>query len=142
MSDFNRSICNDQKVLHYTAHSNWEWVVQLNISKYEHFVKVQRCNKMLELPSCREVKVKPFYSLIRMEETILSTGCLTKGFWLSSKAFGFLDPKDALHNHFIASKCFHAMPETKLLSWDGYSEENIGQLPSVPALLKASLGIY
>jgi hypothetical protein len=58
-----------------------------------------------------------------------------------SKAFEFLDPKDALYSNLVKVGASKYMPPTTLIPWDCKDEIEIGLLPSTPSLLKASIGI-
>jgi hypothetical protein len=149
---------SENATVHYTAHHNWAWVLaeairHISIEQSDGTpVPTYLCSRCKELPSQRDPhdkKTKIKYALFRLEiertslknlsvaQTSLST---TVSVWATSPAFAFLDPKDALYRELQLRKCGHLMPKTTLLNWDLTDTCDIGDLPSVPALLKASLG--
>ena len=142
--------------VHYTAHHNWAWILAEAI---EHIstelsggtpLPTYLCSRCKELPSQRDrldKKIKIKYALYRLEigKTCLKsppqmTATRLRSVWATSPAFAFLDPKDALYRELQLRNCCHLMPKTTLLDWDITSTSEIGDLPSIPALLKASLG--
>lgn len=142
--------------MHYTAHHNWAWVLAEAIRHISTELSggtplpTYLCSRCKELPSQRdrhEKKIKIKYALYRLEigktchESLQQmTATRTKSVWATSPAFAFLDPKDALYRELQLRNCCHLMPKTTLLDWDITSTSEIGDLPSTPALLKASLG--
>lgn len=148
----------ENSTVHYTAHHNWAWVL---VEAIRHIsieqssgtpVPTYLCSRCKELPSQRDrhdKKIKIKYALFRLEigktshenlsvaQTVFAT---TASAWATSPAFAFLDPKDALYRELQLRNCDHLMPKTTLLRWDLTNTCDIGDLPSVPALLKASLG--
>jgi hypothetical protein len=159
-SDTVRSLptLSENATVHYTAHHNWAWVLAeairlISIEQSDGTpVPTHLCSRCKELPSQRDPydkKIKIKYALFRLEiartslknlpveQTSLPT---TASVWATSPAFAFLDPKDALYRELQLRNCGHLMPKTTLLNWDLTDACDIGDLPSVPALLKASLG--
>ena len=142
--------------IYYTAHHNWAWVLdhavqQISAEKLGHGT-IHQCKRYKELPSQSSSdvkKVKILYALFRIEVIkSLSAASLfdsrgsgaTSSVWATSLAFAFLDPKDALYRELHNQKAGYLMPKTLLLNWDIENENEIGELPSTPALLKAALG--
>jgi hypothetical protein len=149
---------SENATVHYTAHHNWAWVLaeairHISIEQSDGTpVPTYLCSRCKELPSQRDLhdkKIKVKYALFRLEivrtsltnipvgKTLFPT---TASVWATSPAFAFLDPKDALFRELQLRNCGHLMPKTTLLHWDLTDACDIGDLPSVPALLKASLG--
>eukprot|EP01041_Mallomonas_annulata_P006069 gene6069-12244_t len=136
----------DFQALYYTSHHNWSWVVEEAIRRLtsESSNGVVTCKKIRELPSQINAQniSKDNYALFRIEGIYEITEMKQKyaATWMVSRAFEFLDPKDALYSHLLQSGAQHCMPSTILLPWDTNDESTIQSLPSSPALLKASLG--
>ena len=142
--------------VHYTAHHNWAWVLAEAIRHISTELSdgtplpTYLCSRCKELPSQRHLHdktIKIKYALYRLEigKTCLKsppqmTVTRTRSVWATSPAFAFLDPKDALYRELQLRNRCHLMPKTTLLDWDITSTSEIGDLPSTPALLKASLG--
>ena len=139
----------------YTAHHNWLWVLNAAINQLCNDESVEITarlrNSCKELPSQSSLKKpeKVKYALFRVEVTENSSLLLSSSTcprspcvsaWATSLAFAFLDPKDALYRELLLQNAGHLMPKTSLLNWDIDSLDEIGELPSSPALLKASLG--
>ena len=149
---------SENSTVHYTAHHNWAWVLAEAVKNFSieqsdgSPVPTYLCSRCKELPSQRDPhdqKIKIKYALFRLEigRTSLknppvgqTSFPITASVWATSPAFAFLDPKDALYRELQLRNCGHLMPKTTLLNWDLTENCDIGDLPSVPALLKASLG--
>ena len=150
----NKLFSNSQ--IDYTAHHNWSWVLNTAINQLCNdrsvgLITAHLCNSCKELPSQSSQKKleKVKYALFRVEVTedssrLLNNNTCPRGprvsVWATSLAFAFLDPKDALYRELLLQNAGYLMPKTSLLSWDIDSLDEIGELPSSPALLKASLG--
>lgn len=128
---------NDDFILYYCSHYNWHWVIADALENYSS--RVVHCKSYRDLPSQKASKAPRRYSLFNVE--LFST--INKkwyGAWCISPGFEFLDAKDALYKQFLKYRFQSVMPRTSLISWDSSNEDDIGDLPSIPALLKAALG--
>jgi hypothetical protein len=147
----------DRKTIHYTVHHNWSWIfseaiLQLSNNKtVSTFTNtdIHLYDRCRELPSQKRKlssKEKVKYALFRVEiesNEDPSKAVETKetiSTWATSLAFAFLDPKDALYRELRNNDAGHLMPPTTLLKWDVTDVEEIGEMPSFPAILKAALG--
>lgn len=97
----------------------------------------ERVQRMKELPSHEYFQSRRGYALFRVE--FVKNGTVFSA-WATSPAFESLDAKDSLYQAFSSVQVADVMPHTKLLPWNCESEEQIGELPTSPALLKAPLG--
>lgn len=150
----------------YTVHPNWKWVVEeaihLLCSNSNVVPIASQLPSQIMYSQRREKdktlqKIKYSYALFRLEMT---SGASV---WASSTAFASLDAKDALYRvlrgsyshcllisninciikltfNYIDKGSEHLMPRTTLLNYDFKNEEDIGDFPSNPAILKAALG--
>ena len=157
-----RTVFHSDSILHYTSHHNWSWVLdgairQLCSDQGKLNITSRICARYRDLPSqCsinnsgKRSRIK--YALFRVEMTgnVDSKGedislegsgsAVYRSVWATSLAFAFLDPKDALYRHLKSQNANHLMPKTILLDWDVNNINDIDNLPSSPALLKAALG--
>jgi hypothetical protein len=146
-----------RKTIHYTVHHNWSWIfseaiIQLSNNKtVSTFTStdIHLYDRCRELPSQKRKlssKEKVKYALFRVEIESNEDSSKTIGnketisTWATSLAFAFLDPKDALYRELRNNDAGHLMPPTTLLKWDVTDVEEIGEMPSFPAILKAALG--
>ena len=149
--------------LHYTAHYNWEWVVDAALLSLKHNTLLEQdlnltsCPRFRDLPSTKAsaIKEKATYSLFRIDLSP-SQGSfeLLKKVRTRSDIFGFLDPKDSLARVCQLLNATDCMPETLLIPWDWLAKEDlskVGEMSQVgpqlssmlrtgPKLLKAPLG--
>ena len=127
-------------------HHNWSWVVS---EALHHIIISDEKRKIVkrqsELPSQRdkdkEQRDKPCYALFKLEieRTIPTLPCVTS-IWVSSPCMGFLDAKDRLCRELHQVGKQSLMPTTVFIPWDVATLNNIPDLPTNPALLKAALG--
>lgn len=156
---------NTNDVAFYTSHMNWEWIVDQAMDIL--FANKTMVTKFSDLPSIKsqEQKVKPTYSLFRVEiqqpssphpsgSLNLSPTSVINSVWCHSQVFGYLDPKDALFRILRDDGLAYLMPDTFLLPWDttepmqvqsilwskisGYVTDN--KLPFDRMLLKSAIG--
>jgi hypothetical protein len=121
-------------MFYYTVHLNWEWVFERALGELGLCTERAACSR--ELPSHIRGESTYGYALFRLE-------CGLVGMEATSQIFCDVDRKDSLYRHIVSST--HTsnegtntiMPETILLTWDA---KNCPELPSVPCLLKSSIG--
>jgi hypothetical protein len=121
----------------YCGHMNWRWVLDLAMSDIGFADKNQRVSRMRELPSYQHFHSKRGYALFRVE-TVHQGKVIA--IWATSPAFESLDAKDSLYETLSLVGAGDSMPYTKILPWTCASSDEVGDLPTVPALLKAPLG--
>jgi hypothetical protein len=122
---------------YYTVHHNWEWIIDKVLKEIQYELNIIKCKKSSQLPSHQNKKVKPSYSIFRMET-------ISSRLWLSSEAFSQLDSKDFLYDSLSKRGCGELMPSTMLLNWDEVNEESMPPFYDKPTpsckLLKAACG--
>jgi hypothetical protein len=131
---------DNQDSYRYSGHINWRWVLDcamIEIAKAGPRDNLERVSRMRELSSHSHVQSKRGYALFRVE---MEQQDKLLAIWATSPAFEYLDPKDALFEAFDSVGVADVMPRTRLLPWTCGSIDEVGELPTVPALLKAPLG--
>ena len=121
MCDFN---------FYYTVHHNWRWIFETFLKSSNHSYK--DCLIPKKLPSTPSNALRD-YALFRIEYGDRAT-------WSISQVFAKLDAKDSLYRAFKSVGLSQFMPTTILVDWDCFDSRFIGELPTSPSLLKASLG--
>jgi hypothetical protein len=120
----------------YCGHVNWNWVLDLAMIDIGADLS-KRVSRMRELPSYQHFRSKRGYALFRVET--VNQGKVI-AVWATSPALEFLDAKDSLFETLSSVGVGDTMPTTKILSWTCANCDEVGELPTVPALLKAPLG--
>jgi hypothetical protein len=143
----------DARMVSYTVHHNWEWVVDEALASWANgaastgggdVVKLGKCARSRDLPSQRHIPrqkgAPPQYALFRVETAQSSSSSVSSAVWATSSAFVTVDPKDALFAALESNGAAELMPATTLIAWDVEKEDDIPELPMQPILLKGACG--